>query len=262
MARLAATAGPSAGQAAPGAVASGTAMPEPGIQGPERHGRSRRHEESVAELVVGAALVAAAALGGLYFAVRPGPARVDGWLQDLVGPSHALAFTHLSSFTHPAVIVVGAAIAAGACLPRDRPRALACLVAPPLALLACELVAKPLVGRTLGGVLSCPSGSTVGAAALAAAAVLATPARWRPLTAGPASAYALWVALAVVALRWHYPTDALAGLAFGAGVVLVIDGAAFQLARRVDRMRDPNRPQVGNAVPDGVPAPPLRPPRR
>ena len=189
------------------------------------------------ELVVGSALVLAAALGGLYFAIRPGPARVDGWLRDLVGPSHALAFTHVSSLTRPAVIVIGAAVAAGVCLPRDRPRALACLVAPPLALIAGELVAKPVVGRTLGGVLSYPSGSTVGAAALAAAAVLATPARWRPWIAGPASAYALWVALAVVALRWHYPTDALAGLAFGAGVVLVIDGAAFRIARRVERRR-------------------------
>ena len=235
MVRRADTAGPSAG----------------------RRGRSRC-EESIGELVVGAVLVLTAALGGLYFAIRPGPVRADAWLLDLVGPSHALAFTHLSSFTRPAVIVIGAAIAAGACLPRDRPRALACLIAPPLALLACELVAKPLVGRMLGGVLSYPSGSAVGAAALAAVAVLATPARWRPWIAGPASAYALWVALAVVALRWHYPTDALAGLAFGVGVVLVIDGAAFRIARRVHRMQDPDRPGVGNPDRDGAPASPRR----
>jgi membrane-associated phospholipid phosphatase len=249
MARVVGPAGPSAGQAAPRAVASGTARPGPAIQGPERPGRRRRHEESIAELVVGSALVLTVALGGLYFAVRPGPATVDGWLLNLVRPSHALAFTHVSSLTSPAAIVIGAAIAAGACLPRDRPRALACLIAPPLALLACELVAKPLVDRTLGGVLSYPSGSTVGAAALAAAAVLATPARWRPWIAGPALAYSLWVALAVVALRWHYPTDALAGLALGAGVVLVIDGAAFRIACRADR------PQIGNAAPDGAPRP-------
>ena len=235
MVRRADTAGPSAG----------------------RRGRSRC-EESIGELVVGAVLVLTAALGGLYFAIRPGPATVDGWLLDLVGPSRGLAFTHVSSLTYPAAIVIGAAIAAGVCLPRDRPHALACLIAPPLALLACELMAKPLVGRTLGGVLSYPSGSTAGAAALAAAAVLATPARWRPLTAGPASAYALWVALAVVALRWHYPTDAVAGLAFGAGVVLVIDGAAFRIARRVERRRVRDRPRVGNAAPDGAYVPPRR----
>jgi membrane-associated phospholipid phosphatase len=27
-----------------------------------------------------------------------------------------------------------------------------------------------------------------------------------------------------VALRWHYPSDALAGAAFGVGVVLAVDG--------------------------------------
>ena len=40
--------------------------------------------------------------------------------------------------------------------------------------------------------------------------------------------------IAVVALQWHYPTDALAGVAFGAGVVLLLDGG---LRRVVDRGR-------------------------
>ena len=89
---------------------------------------------------------------------------------------------------------------------------------------------KPLVGRTLGGVLSYPSGSTVGAAALAAAAALASPARWRTVTAIVGSLYALWMALAVIALQWHLPTDAIAGLAYGVGVVLVVDGSAWKVA--------------------------------
>jgi len=37
--------------------------------------------------------------------------------------------------------------------------------------------------------------------------------------------------MSVVALRWHYPTDALAGLAVGVGVVLMGDCAARGLAR-------------------------------
>ncbi len=254
MARVVDPARASPGPAAPRAVGSGTAMPGPATGGPQGRRRRRRTEEPRAEPVVGSALVSVAALGGLYLALRPGPTRVDGWLLDLVGPSHALGFAHVSSLTSPAVVVIGAAVAAVASLPRDRPRALACLIAPPLALLACELVVKPLVGRTLGGELCYPSGSTVAAAALAAAAVLATPARWRPWIAGPASVYALWVAAAVVALRWHYPTDALAGLAFGAGVVLMIDGAASRIARRARRGRDPDRPRVGTD--DGAPGPP------
>ena len=69
-----------------------------------------------------------------------------------------------------------------------------------------------------------PSGSTVGAAALATAAVLATPSRWRPVTAVVATLFSLWMAVAVIALRWHFPSDALAGVAFGVGVVVLVDG--------------------------------------
>jgi membrane-associated phospholipid phosphatase len=195
--------------------------------------RQTRGEESIRELVAGTALVLITAVGGMYFAIRPASGTVDGWMLDLVGASKAPVFTHVAAVRYPAVIIVVAVIAAAICLPQDRTRALACLVGPPLALVACELVAKPMVGRTLGGSLCYPSGSTVGAAALAAAAVLATPARWRPWTIIVGSAYALWVATAVVALRWHYPTDALAGLAFGAGVVLLVDGAAWQLVRHL-----------------------------
>jgi undecaprenyl-diphosphatase len=94
-------------------------------------------------------------------------------------------------------------------------------------------VVKPLVGRSIGGVLSYPSGSTVGAAALATAAVLAVPTRWRVATAVVVTVYALWMALAVVALQWHYPTDSLAGLAYGAGVVLMVDGSVGAAADRL-----------------------------
>ena len=64
--------------------------------------------------------------------------------------------------------------------------------------------------------------------------MLATPPRWRPLTAVIGAAYAVWMTVAVVALGWHYPTDALAGLAFGVGVVLLADGASWTVfGRRV-----------------------------
>jgi membrane-associated phospholipid phosphatase len=38
--------------------------------------------------------------------------------------------------------------------------------------------------------------------------------------------------LSVVALRWHFPTDALAGVAVGVGVVLLTDCAARGVAAR------------------------------
>jgi membrane-associated phospholipid phosphatase len=53
------------------------------------------------------------------------------------------------------------------------------------------------------------------------------------------AAYVLWMGVAVVARQWHYPTDALAGMAYGVGVVLVADGVAWRagtaLAGRVSR---------------------------
>jgi hypothetical protein len=38
--------------------------------------------------------------------------------------------------------------------------------------------------------------------------------------------------VAVVVMRWHYPTDALIGVPFAIGMVLVIDGAAGFLPNR------------------------------
>jgi membrane-associated phospholipid phosphatase len=179
-----------------------------------------------AELVVGAALVLLVALGGVYFAIRPDPGAVDAWVLDVVPGAKGSWYTEVTALRYPWFIVLGAVILFGLVFKRDRARALACLIGPPAALLLCELVAKPLTGRTLGGSLSYPSGSTAGAAALAAAAVLATPARWRTVVIVVAASYAVWMALAVIILRWHFPTDALAGLSFGVGVVLVVDGLA------------------------------------
>jgi undecaprenyl-diphosphatase len=184
------------------------------------------------EAAVGVVLVVAVAALGTYFSFRPGATPVDRWLLRPVPSTHVGWFTAVTWLRYPLVTVVGAVVAAAVVFRRDRPRALACLIGPPLALLTSELVAKPAVGRTLGGVYSYPSGSVVGAAALATVAVLAAPVRWRPLTTIVAVVFALWMAVAVVTLHWHFPTDALAGLAYGVGVVLVADGVARMLAAR------------------------------
>jgi membrane-associated phospholipid phosphatase len=64
------------------------------------------------------------------------------------------------------------------------------------------------------------------------------------------------MAVAVVALRWHYPTDALAGLAFGVGVVLVVDSTAGLAARRMLRLWAPSRSPNVMTRPDGGPLAP------
>jgi hypothetical protein len=210
------------------------------VKAPNSELNSRRTTEArdrsaATEMTVGIILVALVLAAGLYFALRPRPVLIDGWFNFLVSTAKGTWFTSVTVMRYPAVIVVGAVVTAAIALPRDRPRAWACLLGPCLALASSELVLKPAVGRTLGGVYSYPSGSVVGAAALATALVLAVPARWRIGTAVVASIYALWMALAVVTMQSHLPTDALAGLAYGTGVVLMIDAATWMVARRLRR---------------------------
>ncbi len=188
--------------------------------------RGRGDEGRRTELIAGLVLLAITAIGGVYVAHGSAPSSLDSLVPGFLSSGHRSLLTNVTSLRYPGVIVGGAVILALVAAPRDRTRSLVCLIGPPLALLTSELVIKPLVDRTLGSGLSYPSGSTVGAAALGAAAVLAVPDRWRRLTIVLASIYGVWMAVAVTSLQWHYPTDALAGLAYGCGVVLVVDWAA------------------------------------
>ena len=122
---------------------------------------------------------------------------------------------------------------------RDRWRALACLAAPALATLVVEWCLKPLVGRRYVGVLTFPSGSVTTVAALAAAWALAVP-RWLRWVVIPAVTVVVGAEVwAVVGLRWHYPSDALGGAAFGVGVVLLVDGVLHLLSRPASLTPDP-----------------------
>ena len=211
--------------------------PPPG--GPSERGRGllRRNRQAAREAVIGALLVVAVAAAGVYVSIHPAATVADRWLLDVVPATGHGWSTAVIALRYPAVVVVGSVIAAVLTYGRDRPRAWACLLGPSLALVSCELVVKPLVGRTLGGTLSYPSGSTVAVVGLAVAAVLATPARRRVVTALVATVVSLWMARAVVALQWHLPTDALAGLAYGTGVMLLTDAVTWGVAVRLPRWR-------------------------
>ena len=199
--------------------------------------RGSRDRQSVVELATGAALVVVVAAVGLALAHRTVAVPVDRWILELVPAGGGGWFTRVTWLRYPAVTLAGSALAAAVVFRRDRLRAAACLVGPAVALITSELLVKPAVGRTLGGVYSYPSGSTVGAAALATAAVIAAPPRWRTATVVVAAVYSLWMSAAVVSLHWHYPTDALAGLAYGVGVVLLADGSAGRITVLVGRGR-------------------------
>jgi len=194
------------------------------------HGGGRT---AVREVMIGSTLILMTVCGGIYFYFRPQAGAFDHWVP--ISSTNGSWFTTVTDLRYPVVVIVGSVVLAALTVTRNRARAFACLIAPSLALVTSELVIKPLVGRTLGGVPSYPSGSTVGAAALAAAAVMASPKRWRTVTAVVATLFGLWMAVAVIALRWHFPSDALAGLAFGVGVVLLVDGLAWEADRTLTR---------------------------
>jgi membrane-associated phospholipid phosphatase len=206
--------------------------------------RTHRRRGSCREIAAASVLLVATAIGGVCLAHGTDPSSLDTWFPSFIGSGHRSLLTDVTWLRYPVVIVVGALVIAAVAFPRDRIRALACLLGPPLALVTSELVVKPWVGRTLGGGLSYPSGSTVGASALGMALVLAVPARRRTIAVVAATAYALWMAIAVISLQWHYPTDAVAGLAYGTAVVLLLDGGAWLV---VDRIRPPtHRRRVGD----------------
>jgi membrane-associated phospholipid phosphatase len=188
--------------------------------------RISEHTEALTELLVGCVLLGAATLAGLVFLRRPGPNRLDaigfGVLPADPTARWAVDVAKLGSFT---VLLAGVAVlCVVAAIARNWTRALSCLIAPIAAVLIVQIVAKPLVGRHMEGVLSYPSGTVTVTAALAAAAFLVVPRLARPFAAAAGGGIIAAICVAVVVLRWHFPTDALGGVCVGVGAVLALDG--------------------------------------
>lgn len=210
----------------------GTDLPD--LYAPPRSHRTRRPAPAGTrwriELALGAVLVTAVALLGLALSGRVGPTIVDRWGDALLAGRNG-PWDRAVSFGSSSALVVGTVVVTVAAIwRRSARRLLACALGPVLAVASAELFLKPAVGRHLVGVFTYPSGTVVVVASLSAAAVLGL--RGAPrLVAGVGAAVAtVLTVVAVVALRWHYPTDACAGVAWGVGVVLVLD--ALLSARR------------------------------
>jgi membrane-associated phospholipid phosphatase len=181
------------------------------------------------QLLCGLGALAGAAVAGLAFVHRPWPNRLDVWGYALFPADPASRWAHdLVAAGSLAALVVGVAAVFAVALLRDWVRALACATAPVVAVLIVQDLAKPLVGRHLGisGAASYPSGTVAAVAALMTAAVLVAPRLARPPVAVAGAAVTAGVCAAVVVLRWHYPTDALGGVAVGVGAVLAVDALA------------------------------------
>ena len=139
-------------------------------------------------------------------------------------------------------VVVSVLVFAGwAATRRDWRGVAVALIGPSAALFLTELVLKPLVDReAANGTYSYPSGHATIVAALATTALLLVYRYVGPRFALLWSPYAIAVAgavaFAVVALRWHYVTDSVGGVALGVGVVLLVavvtDGVGSAGGRR------------------------------
>jgi undecaprenyl-diphosphatase len=185
-------------------------------------------------MITGCVLLAIAAIGGLYFAFFPASTPLDR-LVERVLPAEwnstplQLTMTRLL----PAALVLGAVLSCAVALSWDRRRAVACLVAPAVAIAITEYVMKPLVGRPApdGSVFSLtyPSGHMTATAAVITVAVLVVPARWQKLAVVIGTAVDVSVGACLILLRYHYVTDVLGGAAVAIGTTLLIDAALHLL---------------------------------
>ena len=180
------------------------------------------------EFMFGTALLGAASLAGLLLAKRPGPNRVDatGYFYVPSNPSSHLANELVRIGSVPALLA-GVSVIFVVTIFRDWVRAFACAAAPIIAVEVVQHVAKPMVGREIGaGGFTYPSGTVAAVAALASAVFLVSPRLIRPLSALVGAVAVIGVGVAVLVLRWHYPTDVIGGGLVGGGAVFFIDALA------------------------------------
>ena len=191
-----------------------------------------------AGILLAACAVFVAVLGAVFAGQSTADAfdrAVDAPVITLFGGHRGLAlWLAFPGTTIPAVVL--SVVIAVACLLTGRIRgAVLAIAAVPVAVGLCEVLIKPLVHRTYIGQVVYPSGHTATIFALAATITVLLLASPRPVVARPlrvlilAVAYlaAVAVVVGVIAVRFHYFTDTVAGAAVGTGTVcglaLVLD---------------------------------------
>jgi membrane-associated phospholipid phosphatase len=140
---------------------------------------------------------------------------------------HALALWLAFPGSMIPAVVLTAALAIGCLLTGRRRGAVLALLAVPVAAVITDWLLKPLVHRTYIGQVVYPSGHTATIVALAAAVTVLLLGPPRPRMARPLRVLILAVAylacaavvVGVIAVRYHYFTDTVAGAAVGIGTV-------------------------------------------
>jgi hypothetical protein len=191
-------------------------------------------------------------------------ARIAGRVRgDSAATSHLL---HLSAGLGSApALALGSLSLAWICLQwRWRRGVILCLVAPAAATATSEWLLKPLVGRTLNGRLTFPSGAVTAASALVLTLLLLVhsgtgarhlPKQLRLVCSGAGIVAIVAVTYAVVGLGWHYPTDAVGGVATAVTVLIPLGVAIDTLAPRIDGNSGQDaRVPVSRTTPTGWPA--------
>jgi len=187
-----------------------------------------RHEMVAGLILLGLSLVAAAVIG-----LHPGPTVLDRWGFSVFSPSpHSTFFLRVLHLGGLPVLVGGSVLAGLVVVGEDRRTAIACVCGPLVAVVLVDWVIKPYVGRRYVGELSYPSGSVTVVAAVAASWVLAVPRRLRWPAIAVGVILVSLMSVAVVVVRWHYPSDALGGAIFAVGVVLEFDSLAHLPGRK------------------------------
>lgn len=183
----------------------------------------------IGQLLVGVVLLAVATIAGFALIRRPWTNRIDaaGFSAFPANPNSFL-YHRVAEIGSLPVLLGGIALAIALSIWRDLPRAIACALGPVVAVEVTERIGKPFVGRhlTAFGGDSYPSGTVTAAAALATVITLAAPLLLRPIVGLGGLCVIGAVAIAVVGMRWHYPTDAFGGACVGAGAVLTLDALA------------------------------------
>jgi membrane-associated phospholipid phosphatase len=198
-------------------------------------------------LVLAGCVVVVVALG-LPLRGQTGPdsfdAAVDAPVIAFLGSHHGLVLWLAWPATAVPSIAVSAATAIGCLVARRLNGALLAVAAVPVASALDDAVLKHLFHRTYLGQLAFPSGHVTSVSAQAAMlAVILLVAPHPRRTQAPRVALlavfcvlTLATAVAVIALRWHYFTDTVAGAAVGTGTVLalalVIDLASAVISNR------------------------------
>jgi undecaprenyl-diphosphatase len=144
-----------------------------------------------------------------------------------------------SAFTFSFIV---AALALWSALRRSW-RELAACAAAPLTVLVVQVVLKPGIGRTIGGhhSYSFPSGHAAATTAWVTLAILLVLPIFPDLVSrvclvAVGTATVAWAVVSVIALHWHYPVDAVAGVLTALAIVLgwcaLVDRVADRIADR------------------------------